>query len=97
VEAIESTLQPAPEGLRERHHLAVALADALMTRPGDLEPALVAQLQRTFTPEQLIELTLKVMKFNIQKTMVALGTDDAIDPDAVAGLAWNPGGQFIPA
>lgn len=75
----------------------VALCDALMTRPGDLPAEAVAELRAGFTHEQLVEMALKVMKFNIQKTMVALGTDDAIAPDQVDQLVWNPNGQFISA
>ncbi len=73
----------------------VALCDALMTRPGDLPAEAVAELRAGFTHEQLVEMALKVMKFNIQKTMVALGTDDAITAEVIDGLVWNADGMFV--
>ena len=73
----------------------VALCDAMMTRPGDVSPAIVDELRRHFSAGQLVEMTLKVMKFNIQKTMVALGTDAAITEDQIDKLVWNADGQFV--
>jgi hypothetical protein len=75
----------------------IALADALMTQPGQLGDAVIATLREHFTGEQIVELTLKVMKYNVQKVMVALGVDFAVAPDAVGDLPWNPGGMFAPA
>jgi hypothetical protein len=68
-----------------------------MTQPGQLSEPVLAALREHFTPEQLVELTLKVMKYNIQKVMVALGVDFAVDPAAVRDLAWNPDGSFSAA
>ena len=80
----------------ERHEqLAAALADWLMTAPGHIPDDLVASLRDAFSDEQLVELCLKVMKFNVQKAMVALGTDDPITADTIGGLRWNRNGEWM--
>ena len=61
--------------LPERHKLALRLADALMTQPGDLPAQLATDLHAAFSDEELLELTLDVMKWNYQKVPVALRTD----------------------
>ena len=81
----------------EPHRLAVALADAVMTRPGDLDDATVAALQAHYSPDQLVELTLKVLKFNVQKVMVALGTHSWIGPDQINTVRWNQDGTYVVA
>jgi hypothetical protein len=68
-----------------------------MSQPGQLDQRAVAELRQQFSAEQLVELTLKVMKYNIQKVMVALGVDFAVDPSEVARLAWNRDGAFVAA
>jgi hypothetical protein len=72
----------------------VALADGVMTDPMAIGDELVAQLRAAFTDAQLVELTLKVMKFNVQKVMVALGTDAAITVDTIGALRWNQNGEW---
>ena len=81
----------------EQHRLALALADALMIRPGDLDDATVAALRAAYTPEQLVELTLKVLKFNTQKLNVTLGTHRWFTADDLAAARWNQDGAFVVA
>ena len=57
----------APETLEPHQRAAVALADALMTRPGDLSDQDLMALRTHFTASQMVELTLDVMKWNYQK------------------------------
>lgn len=68
-----------------------------MTRPGDLDGATVAALRATFTREQLVELTLKTLKFNTQKINVALGTHRWHTAGEVASARWNANGVFVAA
>jgi hypothetical protein len=68
-----------------------------MTRPGDLDDATVAALRSTYSPEQLVELTLKVLKFNTQKVNVALGTHRWYSGDEVATARWNADATFVAA
>jgi hypothetical protein len=85
------------DDLQEPHRLAVVLADALMTRPVDLDDVTVAALRATYSPEQLVELTLKVLKFNTQKVNVALGTHRWYSGTEVAAAGWNADGTFVAA
>lgn len=71
------------------------LADALMTQPGQLGADLVAELKRHYSDEQLLELTLDVMKWNAQKVAVALGVDDPIDPNGLSDLVYDAEGNWI--
>jgi alkylhydroperoxidase family enzyme len=59
---------------------AVELADAMMTLPGAIGSELVAELRRQFSEEQILELTLDVMKWSHQKIKVALGIDEPLAP-----------------
>jgi hypothetical protein len=68
-----------------------------MTRPGDLDDATVAALRADYTREQLVELTLKTLKFNTQKINVALGTHRWYTADEVASARWNASGMFVAA
>ena len=72
---------------------ALALADDLMARPGDLEPGVVAELRAHFTEQQLLELTLDGMKWNYQKVSVALGTDREVRAGELADLRFDAAGN----
>lgn len=61
--------------LPDRHKLALRLADALMTQPRELPAQLASDLRAAFSDEELLELTLDVMKWNYQKVPVTLRTD----------------------
>lgn len=77
------------------HRAALALADALMTQPSQLTDDAVADLRRHFTDEQLVELTLDVMKWNAQKVPVALGTDDWLRPGELTDLTFDEEGNWV--
>jgi hypothetical protein len=94
---VERALHRDGAGLSEAHRSATMLADDLMTRPGDIDDATVAALRAQFTDEQLVELTLKVLKFNVQKVQVALGTHDWITEEKIDTLAWNRDGTYVTA
>jgi hypothetical protein len=79
----------------ERHCLGIALADALMTRPVDLDAETVAALRAAFTPAELLELTLDVMKWNAQKPAVALGVDDEVRPGELTDLVFDEAGNWV--
>jgi ABC-type arginine transport system ATPase subunit len=96
-EAVESAASNDDANLVERHRLVVALADALMMQPGQLDDELIAGLRAEYTTAQLVEITLKTMKYNYQKVLVALGTDDAITPERIEQLSWNQDGTYVVA
>ena len=77
------------------HRLALALADALMTQPASLPDDIVAALREHFTDEQLVELTLDVMKWNAQKVPVALGTDAWLRPGELTDLIFDDDGNWV--
>lgn len=81
--------------LPERHKVALRLADAMMTRPGDMSDELVADLRRHFSAEQLVELTADIMKWNYQKVSVATRTDREIVPGQIADLVFDEQGHFV--
>lgn len=58
-----------------RHKLALRLADAMMTQPNGISPELAHDLHAEFSDDELLELTLDIMKWNYQKVPVALRTD----------------------
>lgn len=64
-----------------------------MTQPGQISDQLAAELRKEFSPEELVEITLKVMKFNAQKVMVALGTDFPLTQEAVD--RWKDDDEFV--
>jgi hypothetical protein len=83
--------------LSAEHRLALALADALMSRPGDLSDDDVLALRNTYSGEQLAELTLKILKFNTQKIAVTLGTHRWITADEIEAMPWNRDGTYVVA
>ena len=77
--------------LTDRRKVALRLADALMTLPGSISPALRDQAHEHFSADELIELTLDVMKWNYQKVAVALGTDDEVTALWSGAGHWGSG------
>ena len=63
------------------HAAAMRLADAMMTQPGWIDEELVQELHRHFTDDELLEMSLDVMKFSHQKIKVSLGLDEPMRPD----------------
>ena len=66
-----------------------------MSQPGDLPTAVVAELRRHFSPGELLELTLDVMKWSYQKVPVALGVDDEVRPGELTDLAFAADGNAM--
>jgi hypothetical protein len=81
--------------LPDHQKAALRLADALMTQPGSIDQELRDELHRHFTHDQLIELTVDVMKWNYQKVPVALGTDYEVKPGELADLVFDERGHFV--
>jgi hypothetical protein len=81
--------------LSERHKVALRLADALMTLPGSIGPVLGRQLREHFSEDEILELTLDVMKWNYQKVPVALGIDAEVTPGQLADLQFDRDGRPV--
>ena len=79
----------------EAHHAAAAaFATGLMTQPNSITQELLAELREFFSDDQLIELTLDVMKWNYQKVSVALGTDREIRDGELSELHFDENGKW---
>ena len=85
----------ARSDLDESQKVALRLADALMTQPCDIDSALAADLGHHFSTEQIIELTLDVMKWNYQKVAVALRIDAEVVPGELTDLVFDTNGHWV--
>lgn len=94
-QTIGDVLAAATDALPEHQRLALALADAMMTQPGQLADDVVAGLRHHFSDDQLVELTLDVMKWNAQKVPVALGTDVWLQPGELTDLVFDERGNWV--
>ena len=93
----EGTAQKAlrnEEGMEAHHAAATAFATGLMTQPNSITQELFEELREVFTDDQLIELTLDVMKWNYQKVSVALGTDREIRDGELSELHFDETGKW---
>lgn len=77
-----------------RYSLAIRFATDLMTQPNAMTEELLEELSEFFTIEQLIELSLDVMKWNYQKVSVALGTDREIREGELSELHFDENGKW---
>ncbi len=77
-----------------RHEAATAFATGLMTQPNSITQELLEELREFFSDDQLIELTLDVMKWNYQKVSVALGTDREIRDGELSELHFDENGKW---
>lgn len=58
--------------LSARHKAALTLCDTMILTPSRADAALRAELEQHFTPEQIAELLLDIVKWSQQKALVAL-------------------------
>ena len=65
-----------------------------MTQPNAITEELLMELRSFFSDDQLIELTLDVMKWNYQKVSVALGTDREIRDGELSELHFDENGKW---
>ena len=79
--------------LSARHKVALRIADALMTYPGSIDARLRDEAHEQFSDEELLELTLDVMKWNYQKVPVALGLDAEVRPGQLTELRFDSSGR----
>ena len=66
-----------------------------MTQPGGIDKALTAQLREYFSDDQIVELTLDVMKWNYQKVAVALRVDAEVVPGELTDLIFDADGHWV--
>ncbi|MBN39751.1 MAG: hypothetical protein CL457_03720 [Acidimicrobiaceae bacterium] len=82
------------ENLDKQHALATRFATNLMTQPNAITEEDLTELREFFTDDQLIELSLDVMKWNYQKVSVALGTDREVREGELSELHFDASGKW---
>ena len=81
--------------LPDRHKVALRIADAMMSLPGSITAELRREAHEQFSHEELLELTLDVMKWNYQKVPVALGIDAEVTPGELTELRFDAAGRPV--
>jgi hypothetical protein len=61
--------------LPDLQRAALRLADAYLVAPGAMTDATRDEIARELTPDQVVEVVLKLVGFSSDKAMVALGLD----------------------
>ncbi|MBG01641.1 MAG: hypothetical protein CL470_05145 [Acidimicrobiaceae bacterium] len=82
------------ENLDQQYSLVTQFATNLMTQPNAITTEDLTELKEFFTEDQLIELSLDVMKWNYQKVSVALGTDREIREGELSELHFDENGKW---
>ena len=77
-EPFESVVASQPTELSDRHAVALAFVDAIITQPTDLDAALVAKLRAHFSPAEIHEMLHDVVRNSANKFAVAVGGDAAV-------------------
>ena len=75
-ELFDCTERYETSDLVESRKVALRLTDAIISGPGTVEGSLAAQVHRCFSPGQVVELVMDVMRNSGQKVAVALAADD---------------------
>ena len=66
-----------------------------MTQPSGLSAEAIGDLRAHFSDDELVELTLDVMKWNYQKVSVATGTDFEVVPGELPDLLFDEDGHWV--
>ena len=91
---VDQLAQPEPD-LTPAQQAAVDFASAMMADPAGIGDELRGRLHEHFSPEQITELALDVMKWSYQKFAVALGLDRAIAEDRLTDLVFDADGHWV--
>lgn len=67
----------------------------MMSDPAGITDELRERLNEQFSPDQITELALDVMKWSYQKFAVALGLDRAIVEGELTDLVFDDDGHWI--
>lgn len=81
--------------LPERHKVALRFADAVMTQPGQISAELRSSLFVHFTREQIVEMTVDIMKWNYQKIPVSLRNDVEVRQGELTPLIFDEQGNWV--
>lgn len=92
---IEKVKHYESSDLSERHKVALRFADAVMTQPGQISDQLRSSLFVHFTQEQIVEMTVDVMKWNYQKIPVSLRNDFEVKEGELVPLVFDEKGNWV--
>ena len=79
--------------LPEAQKVALRLTDAMITQPTSIDRVLADQVHRWYTPRQVVELVMDVMRNSGQKIAVALAADDPHVASGVERFVIGAGGS----
>ena len=80
--------------LDERYKAALALTDAIIMAPGAIDPTVRQRVRAHFTDVEIAEICLDVMKWSVQKVLVALRIEPAA-ADELSRLSFDEQGRFL--
>lgn len=72
---------------------ALQLTDAMIMRPGQIEPSLREELAEHFTDQQIVEIAVDVTKWSQQKALVALRIEPPASEEHLTQLIFGPDGH----
>ena len=75
--------------------VAIEFAWSLMADPAGISDDLRDRLRAHYSNEQIIELSLDVMKWSYQKVAVALGVDREVVPGKLTDLEFDDEGNWV--
>jgi alkylhydroperoxidase family enzyme len=81
--------------LGEAQKAALRYADAYMTDPAGIDDMLRAQLNAHFTPAQIVQLTLDVVAWTLQKALVCLLLDVPVDEERLTLMDFDADGHVL--
>jgi len=81
--------------LPEREKVALRLTEAFLSYPASYSARDRTQLLEQFTPEQIVELLLKLAAWTVNKSMTALRLDAAINEGAVTSFDYDAEGRLV--
>ena len=79
--------------LSPRHKAALRLADAMILG-GQIDPGLREELRQHFSESQIAELLLDVVKWSVQKGLVALRIEPEPNDGDLTRMAADPAGSY---
>jgi hypothetical protein len=85
----------ADSDLDDRRKTALLITEAVIIRPDSLDDALVVHAHEQFTPAQLVELVLDVMRNSANKVAVAFGADAPNVTDGLQLYDIGPEGDMV--
>src|SRR5947207_2310525 len=81
--------------LPEHQKAALRFTDAFVTDPAGLTRETQAQLLRHFSPQQLVELTFKLVYHTANKALVALDAHPPVDRERLTEFHYDEHGSLV--